>query len=143
MAGIRILTKEGRTPSAGALIIRNIFRIIDSLPANYLVGIIAALLDRQSARIGDMAAGTLLVYEPETRSDDIERLLPEQSSRLDPDQRELVVELLERWPSMNSVARSRMARELLSHFGVEAPSYSSAKQYDREHKDALNELLQS
>lgn len=143
MAGIRVLSKEGQTPSTGALLIRNIFRVVDSLPVNYLVGILVALFDRQAARIGDIAAGTLLVYEPDTRSADVRELTALEPGRLDPRQRELVVELLERWPQLNRMARSRMARELLGQFGIEAPPFSSAKQYDRDHRVALEGLLHS
>jgi len=143
MAGVRILSREGQTPSAEAILIRNIFRVVDSLPVNYLVGIVVALFDRQSARIGDIAAGTLLVYEQETTSEDINGLNFESSGRLGPHERELVVELLDRWPQLNRIARSRMARELLAHFGIGAPAYQSAKQYDRDHRAALQELLES
>lgn len=143
MAGVRIVTREGRVPSPGALLIRNIFRVVDSLPTNYLVGMLFVLFDRQSARIGDVAAGTLLVYEPETRSDDIRQLTVQETGTLGTRQRELVVELLERWRQLNRTARTRMAGNLLRQFGIEAPPYHSAKQYDLQHKAALEALLQS
>src|SRR5580658_2063843 len=47
MAGVRIVTRKGGTPSAGALLVRNLFRLIDSLPAFYLVGLLASLLSEQ------------------------------------------------------------------------------------------------
>jgi len=141
MAGVRILTTEGRAPSAGALLIRNIFRVVDSLPVNYLIGMLVILFQRQSVRIGDIAAGTVLVYEPEIRSEDIRELTLDDEGRLDTRQRELVLELLERWPQLNRMARSRMAQELLGGFGIEGPAYRSAKQYDEAHRTALQELL--
>ena len=34
MIGLRVLTPEGQVPTAGSLIVRNVFRIIDSLPCS-------------------------------------------------------------------------------------------------------------
>ena len=63
MAGVRIVTREGNIPSVGALVTRNVFRLIDSFPLVYSVGLIATMLTRDHVRIGDLAAGTLLVYD--------------------------------------------------------------------------------
>ncbi len=63
MAGVRIVTRDGGTPSVGALLVRNVFRLIDSLPLFYLTGIVVSLVSREHLRIGDMAAGTLLVHD--------------------------------------------------------------------------------
>jgi hypothetical protein len=45
---------------------RNLIRIIDMLPSIYLVGIIAMICNRQHKRLGDLAAGTLVVHERAT-----------------------------------------------------------------------------
>jgi uncharacterized membrane protein SpoIIM required for sporulation/uncharacterized RDD family membrane protein YckC len=63
MAGLRVLTPEGHVPSAGALITRNIFRIVDSMPLFYVVGLLFVFFGRQHLRLGDLAAGTLLAIE--------------------------------------------------------------------------------
>jgi len=63
MARIRISARNGGVPSMGALLMRNIFRLIDSLPVAYGVGLLAVMLTPEHVRIGDLAAGTLLVYE--------------------------------------------------------------------------------
>src|ERR1700731_2811457 len=63
MAGVRIVARDGGAPSAGALLTRNVFRLVDSLPLFYGVGLITVVLTRDHLRIGDMAAGTLLVFE--------------------------------------------------------------------------------
>ena len=41
MAGVRIVARDGGVPSAGALLARNVFRLIDSLPVFYGVGLAA------------------------------------------------------------------------------------------------------
>jgi len=63
MAGLRIVASDGSAPTNGALLIRNAFRLVDSLPGVYCVGLLATLITRQHRRIGDLAAGTLLVYD--------------------------------------------------------------------------------
>src|SRR5256885_9665046 len=63
MAGVRIVARDGGAPSAGPLLTRNGFRLVDSLPLFYGVGLITVVLTRDNLRIGDMAAGTLLVFE--------------------------------------------------------------------------------
>ena len=63
MAGIRIVTRDGASPGVGALLIRNAFRLIDSLPAFYCLGLGFVISTAQHVRIGDLAAGTLLVYD--------------------------------------------------------------------------------
>jgi uncharacterized membrane protein SpoIIM required for sporulation/uncharacterized RDD family membrane protein YckC len=68
LAGLRIVTRDGGVPSTGALVLRNLFRIIDSLPVFYGVGLGAMLLTREQTRIGDVAAGTLVVYDREVDS---------------------------------------------------------------------------
>ena len=62
LAGVQIISNTGASASVAALLIRNVFRIIDCLPVAYACGLLTTLCTRQHVRIGDMAAGTLLVY---------------------------------------------------------------------------------
>ena len=41
--------------------IRNLLRIVDGLPAFYIVGIVCIALTPNKQRVGDMAANTLVV----------------------------------------------------------------------------------
>jgi uncharacterized membrane protein SpoIIM required for sporulation/uncharacterized RDD family membrane protein YckC len=63
LAGLRIVDRAGGVPGFGALALRNMFRVIDGLPVFYGVGLAAVLLTREQSRIGDLAAGTLVVYD--------------------------------------------------------------------------------
>jgi uncharacterized membrane protein SpoIIM required for sporulation/uncharacterized RDD family membrane protein YckC len=62
-AGVRIVTRTGGSPGVAALLTRNAFRIIDSFPLVYGVGLLVTMASREHIRIGDFAAGTVLVYE--------------------------------------------------------------------------------
>jgi uncharacterized membrane protein SpoIIM required for sporulation/uncharacterized RDD family membrane protein YckC len=63
MAGLRVLTLEGQVPTFGALITRNVFRVIDSLPVSYVVGLLFVFFGRRHMRLGDLAAGTVVAVE--------------------------------------------------------------------------------
>ena len=120
MAGVRIVARDGGAPSVGALLTRNVFRLVDSLPLFYGVGLITVILTRDNLRIGDMAAGTLLVFEHSdarlpTRASDAHRV-----GGLDAAGAEIVAELLERWPALQPDARVRLARQVLTRYGADA-----------------------
>jgi hypothetical protein len=115
MAGARIVTLEGATPGTGALLMRNLFRLIDSLPVLYLVGLVCCIFTAQRVRIGDLAAGTVLILdEPKaTRSLALVGMLA-QNSRLEPDAAALVQDLIDRWAELKEGRRESLARELLA-----------------------------
>jgi hypothetical protein len=116
MAGIRIVTERALTPDAGALIIRNVFRLVDSLPAFYVLGLVVAMFTARQVRIGDLAAGTLLVYDTGKRSLDFDGVIG-SSSRLSPGDRELLDDLLERWRGLDAPLRRSLAEKFLSRIG--------------------------
>jgi uncharacterized RDD family membrane protein YckC len=61
--GLRVVKTGGAPVGFLASALRNILRIVDALPAFYLVGILAVLFTRNNQRLGDMAAGTIVVRE--------------------------------------------------------------------------------
>jgi uncharacterized RDD family membrane protein YckC len=61
--GLRVIRSDGMPVTLTESIIRNLVRIIDFLPANYGVGVIAMFIGSQSRRLGDLAAGTIVVYD--------------------------------------------------------------------------------
>ena len=63
MTGLRVLTPEGVVPTVGALLTRNVFRIVDSMPVFYVVGLLFVIFGKRHQRLGDLAAGTVLTVE--------------------------------------------------------------------------------
>ena len=120
MAGVRIVARDGGAPSAGALLVRNVFRLIDSLPVFYGVGLVAAIATREHVRIGDMAAGTLLIYESDGTGLPAPLSMAGSAGRLDARGAELIAELLERWVPLESEARVRLAQQLLARYAADA-----------------------
>jgi uncharacterized RDD family membrane protein YckC len=115
-AGIRVVNRSGGAPGAGALLIRNIFRLIDSLPAGYGVGLTLMVLTRESLRCGDMAAGTLMVYEHPVADTELLQSAAQRLGKLDTTGAEIVADLLARWTSLVPEARIRLARQLLQRY---------------------------
>lgn len=63
IVGLRVLSLDGHVPPTGALITRNVFRIVDSLPVGYVVGLLFVFFSRRHLRLGDIAAGTVVAVE--------------------------------------------------------------------------------
>jgi uncharacterized RDD family membrane protein YckC len=126
MARVSVIGRDGSVPSAGALLTRNVFRLIDSLPLFYGVGLIAVIATHEHRRIGDMAAGTLLVYETPVLSTPSAPGLSATHPRYDAVAAELVSELLERWPLFTPEARRQLALQLLARQGVPTETLSGA-----------------
>jgi uncharacterized RDD family membrane protein YckC len=61
--GLRVIRADGTPITLSESLIRNIARIIDFLPAAYGVGVVTMFIDKQSRRLGDLAAGTLVVQD--------------------------------------------------------------------------------
>lgn len=114
IAGVRIVTIEGTVPSAGALLVRNLFRFIDGLPAFYVVGLSFAVMTARHQRIGDLAAGTLLVYDDSSKAESLDNLPSAGiASGISTADAEVVQDLLERWDTLDPAQRLALARRLL------------------------------
>jgi uncharacterized RDD family membrane protein YckC len=65
LSGIRVVRLDGFALDPGGILVRNIFRVIDHLPPLWIV----PLLSKESRRLGDMVAGTVVILDkPESIS---------------------------------------------------------------------------
>lgn len=112
LAGTRLVDERGQAPGAMAILIRNVFRLIDSLPFAYGVGLITCLVTARCVRFGDMAAGTLLVYAqaPVDAADFDDRAIGASTN----DRAQLARELLARWGELGPAVRRSLATRLLA-----------------------------
>jgi uncharacterized RDD family membrane protein YckC len=140
LAGVRIVNRDGGPPSVGAILMRNAFRLIDSMPMLYMVGLICTFVTAQRLRIGDMAAGTLLVVNDEAGRKTIDRLVARgHVSGLDPAALDLVEQVLERWDQMDPEKRGAIARTLLQRIDAHPPQ-APAEMPDHELRARLQAL---
>jgi uncharacterized RDD family membrane protein YckC len=144
MAGVRLITRSGDVPGIGALLIRNLFRLVDSLPAFYVIGLVCAIVTKDHVRIGDMAAGTLLVIDHDHEGKSLARAgALGRNPGIDPKTADLIDELIERWKSIGSDKRRDLAVALLSRTepGVDRQRLESLA--DGDLLDALQRVLTS
>lgn len=123
IAGIRIVTRDGKAPGIGAHLVRNIFRLVDSLPFAYLIGLTTTLVTKENLRFGDFAAGTLLIYDAADEKSalrDVEAM--HRAHKIGLKKAELVQDLITRWDSLDSATRVELGRKMLGQLGVQTPS---------------------
>lgn len=61
-AGLRVVKSDGSPLSFSDSAIRNLIRIVDFMPMAYFSGFLSILLTKRNQRLGDLAAGTIVVY---------------------------------------------------------------------------------
>ncbi len=60
---LRVVQEDGAPLTLGAAVLRNLIRFVDFLPLGYLSGYLSCMISGRFQRLGDLAAGTLVVYE--------------------------------------------------------------------------------
>ena len=96
--GMAVVHEDGTPVDIQASLVRNLLRTVDLFPLLYLTGFITMLLDSRFRRLGDLAAGTLVVYAANsnralsntlfgTRSDALSNALPGAASHVRTDTR--------------------------------------------------------
>jgi len=140
-AGVRIVNREGGVPSVGAILIRNAFRLVDSMPAFYVVGLLTSFMSAQRTRIGDMAAGTLLVVDESAVS---KALLGLATAGRQPNAdfltTDLAEQILERWQRLAVDKRDAIARALLTRIDAAGGATPYASMSDAELEAAITSL---
>ena len=63
LLGLRVIRQDGTRLGLAGAAIRNLLRVADSLPLFYGVGILSIILSRRRQRLGDFAAGTIVVRD--------------------------------------------------------------------------------
>jgi uncharacterized RDD family membrane protein YckC len=79
---LRVLDEQGMRLEFNQIAIRNLLRCIDMLPLFYAVGGIACAFSRKAQRLGDLAAGTIVVRNPPLKEPDLDQLAPDKWNSL-------------------------------------------------------------
>lgn len=66
--GLRVVHDDGTPVGWSASLLRNLLRFVDMLPFGYSTGAFACLQHPSFKRLGDLAAGTLVIYRDEPAS---------------------------------------------------------------------------
>ena len=112
--GILVIQEDGTPLTWSSSLLRNLLRAADFLPFLYCTGLISMLLNSRFQRLGDLAAGTVVVYpEQENRIPKI----PEYPAKPFPvpltlTEQRLVLDFAERGPELTADRRHELARPL-------------------------------
>lgn len=118
--GLRVVRVGGAPVGFVSSAIRNLLRIIDMLPGAYLVGLVAVVASSKNQRLGDMAAGTIVVREKTGVTDPVRESWPPLEappdaidvSTVTAEDLATVRRFLERRASLSADARQRLAQDL-------------------------------
>lgn len=145
--GLRVLTTSGRPIGWRAAALRNLLRAADMLPVAYVVGVVSMALSSRFQRLGDLAAGTMVVVPENARAARALELSPPAEPRelaslpehvsLDADERAAIELFLRRRHTLGAARErelaSMVARSIGDRLGYthEDPSRLLALVYDR------------
>jgi len=127
---LRVMDAHGLRLQFHQVLLRNLLRFVDMLPALYLVGGLASFFNRRAQRLGDLAANTVVVYNPKPAEPDLDQLLagkfnslrqhPHLEARLrqrvSPDEARLALQALMRRDELDPSPRVALFSELAEHF---------------------------
>jgi uncharacterized RDD family membrane protein YckC len=130
LLGIRVVSADGSPASGVAFLLRSLILIVDVLPVPAPLGLLLAAATPRHVRLGDLAAGTIVVRAPraveplepwpgETWSALPARELPldpRVASQLGAADVDLLREIVVR-PSLDPASRERLVLRALAHYG--------------------------
>lgn len=116
-AGLRVLRASGAPVTFVTSAIRNVLRIVDILPIFYAVAMVSIFFTRRHQRLGDIAAGTIVVRERPTEPVAPapltgERVYGWDTSAVTPAELALVRSFLDRRHGLETGARAQIASDL-------------------------------
>ena len=124
---LRVIKDSGRPISAYDAILRNLLRLIDSLPTLYAIGLITMLFSKENKRVGDYAAGTVVVHEKpfdataqnwaQAATIHTEVVPTGQAAQLTMEELQLVETYLDRRANLDPAVRWGMARQIADRIG--------------------------
>lgn len=121
--GVRVVQTTGHAVNTGAAIVRNLLRILDAFPPTLLLDTILIAVLPQARRLGDLAAGTMVVRDrPLEASGMVEmadnplEVLEAGVPELDEAEFRLLREYVERSPDLVPEVRLQLAGRLLERF---------------------------
>jgi len=116
LLSLRVVTDNGGLPTAGALVIRTLLRIVDNL-----IGVILIAVDPRSRRLGDRLAGTLVVHDSPDRSDSL--VLGRVPNGWGPAEVTLVEAFFDRRDTLDPDTLQRLAGRIVSLIERDDPAF--------------------
>ena len=129
LVGVRVVRETGHPITMGAAVVRNVLRLADVLPPPvYLVGGTLVALHPKGQRLGDMAAGTVVVRDrPQEAAKEIvtspegAQQLALEALELEDAEYHLLRRFHQRLPSLDEGVRQRVAHQLTARLADRYP----------------------
>lgn len=118
--GLRVVTTDGATVTLVPSLIRNLLRIVDLFPSTYSVGLVVMLFNRKGQRLGDLAAGTVVVREQQVPEGPRPVRLPPGAS---PEDVALIEDFLRRAPGLAPQKRRALSMGMVQWLEGAAPGF--------------------
>lgn len=154
---LRVVDAEGMRLQFSQIAMRNLLRVVDALPAFYLIGGAAALFTPKAQRLGDLAGNTVVIRMPRISQPDLDQLLPDKFNslrayphltarlrqRVTPHEASIALQAIVRRDEFDPPARVELFGQLAAHlkthvkFPEEATSGIADEQYVRNVVDLL------
>ena len=111
LLGIAVVNDDLSPVTLGTSLIRNLLRTVDFLPLFYLAGIVTMLTNRRFQRLGDLAAGTLVIsISKSAQTAAVEDILPlAPATRLSRSEQTSIVEFLQRSSQLSQPRQQELA----------------------------------
>ena len=130
MFKLRVVDAAGLRLEPSQIVIRNLMRLVDGLPAFYLVGGVSCLLNARMQRLGDIAAATVVVRVRDVTQPDLDQILGSKFNsllehrhlcarlrqRVSPELTALGLQSLVRRDQLDAASRLAVFQDLASHF---------------------------
>ena len=124
VVGLRVIKEGGYALGILDTLLRNLMRFVDFLPLFYGVGLVSLLVTERSQRLGDLVAGTFVVYQDQIEAESLAPQIPEFGGTAPVLPPELVaaipqplisacVDFFWMLPDLGGKARQELAAELL------------------------------
>jgi len=107
---LRVVDAAGMRLEPSQVIVRNLLRFVDQLPAFYLLGGVTCVVSKHRQRLGDLAAGTAVIRAPKLSRPDLDQILGGKYNSL-AEIRHLAARLRQKVrPEMGSIALEALLR---------------------------------
>lgn len=126
---LRVVDLRGLPVSPQQSFIRNVIRVADFMPFLYAAGMITAVIDSRGRRLGDLAAGTLVIIEREQAWRNVRipglpvhntlrtpEIIRKTKNRLGKQDREFLISLCQRADRLDNETRYQLMEDAASHF---------------------------
>ncbi|MBX2840010.1 MAG: RDD family protein [Gammaproteobacteria bacterium] len=126
---LRVVHDNAAPLTIGGSVVRNLLRAVDGLPFLNALGLVCMMTDSRFRRLGDLAAGTLVIYKDKTKTTTAfeHPLSMPPPAWLSRDDRQAIVDFAERSAELTAERQAELAEPLHSLMDSDADPVTTLK----------------